>query len=181
MVSKYIGETEKNISRLFEKARHMNVVLFFDEADAFFSKRSEVKDSHDRNANAEVAHLLQEMESYEGITILATNMKDNMDDAFKRRIKLMVKFSFPPVETRRQLWHSLLPEKTPRQANLALDFFAEKFELSGSQIKDILLMAAFMAADSGCILGNEQIKEALRLNYQKYGKLLTEHDFDYLM
>jgi DNA polymerase III delta prime subunit len=181
MVSKYIGETEKNISSLFEKARHMNVILFFDEADAFFSKRSEVKDSHDRNANAEVAHLLQEMEGYEGITILATNMKDNMDDAFKRRIKLMVKFSFPPVETRRKLWHSLLPEKTPRKENLALDFFAEKFELSGSQIKDILLMAAFMAADSGCILGNEQIKEALRLNYQKYGKLLTEHDFDYLM
>jgi SpoVK/Ycf46/Vps4 family AAA+-type ATPase len=179
MVSKYIGETEKNISSLFAKARHMNVILFFDEADAFFSKRSEVKDSHDRNANAEVAHLLQEIESYEGICILATNRKDDIDDAFKRRIKLMIHFSFPSVETRRLLWHSLLPERAPRRENLALDFFAEKFELSGSQIKDILLMAAFMAADDGAILGNEQIREALCLNYQKYGKLLTDRDFDY--
>jgi predicted nucleic acid-binding protein len=181
MVSKYIGETEKNISRLFERARHMNVVLFFDEADAFFSKRSEVRDSHDRNANAEVAHLLQEMENYEGLTILATNRKDDMDDAFKRRIRLMLKFSFPSAETRQELWHSLLPEKTPRRENLALDFFAANFELSGSQIKDILLMAAFMAAKDGCVLGNEQIKEALCLNFQKYGKLLTEHDFEYLI
>lgn len=180
MISKYIGETEKNISALFEKAKHMNVILFFDEADALFAKRSEVKDSHDRNANAEVAHLLQQLEAYEGMTILATNLKDNIDDAFKRRVKFMVNFRFPGAETRKQLWHSLLPEKTPREAGLDLDFFAEHFELSGSQIKEILVNAAYIAAGDGTPLTNEAVKEALRLNYEKYGRKLTREDFGYL-
>ena len=180
MVSKYIGETEKNISALFDKAKHMNVILFFDEADSFFSRRSEVKDANDRSANAEVAHLLQKLEEYEGITILATNLKDQIDDAFKRRIRFMVNFRFPSAETRRRLWHSLLPEAAPRSGDLDLDFFADQFELSGSQIKEILLNAAYMAAGMGEPLGNGQIKEALCINYEKYGKFLTKEDFGYL-
>ena len=180
MVSKYIGETEKNISQLFERARHMNVILFFDEADALFSKRSEVKDAHDRNANTEVAHLLQQMEAYEGIILLATNLKDNMDDAFKRRIKFMINFSFPSAEIRKKLWRSILPVKMPYDEKLDLDFFAERFELSGSQIKDVMLSAAFIAAEQNTVLSNEQVKEALCMNYQKYGKMLTKNDFGYL-
>ena len=180
MVSKYIGETEKNITELFERARHMNVILFFDEADALFSKRSEVKDAHDRNANTEVAHLLQQMEAYEGILILATNLKDNMDDAFKRRIKFMINFSLPSAEIRKKLWHSILPAKVPCEESLDLDFFAQKFELSGSQIKDVLVNAAFMAAEQNMVLSNEHIKEALSMNYQKAGKMLTKNDFGYL-
>lgn len=180
MVSKYIGETEKNITSLFRKAKEMNVILFFDEADAFFSKRSEVKDANDRNANAEVAHLLQKLEEYEGITILATNLKENIDDAFKRRIKFMIDFRFPQKETRRMLWKKLLPEQAPREESLDLDFFADEFELSGSQIKEILLNAAYIAAGDSGQIGNQHIKEAVRLNYRKYGKILTKTDFGYL-
>ncbi len=180
MVSKYIGETEKNISSLFDKARHMNIILFFDEADAFFSKRSEVKDANDRNANGEVAHLLQKLEEYEGISILATNLKENMDDAFKRRIQFMVNFRLPSLETRKKLWRSLLPKEAPIEPDLDLDFFAEQFELSGSQIKEILVGAAFIAAGDGTSIGNRQIKEALCINFEKYGKVLTEKDFGYL-
>lgn len=181
MVSKYIGETEKNISDLFEKARHVNGILFFDEADSFFSRRSEVRDANDKNANGEVSHLLQRLEEYEGITILATNLKENIDDAFKRRIQFMVNFRFPSAETRKRLWHSLLPSRAPREESLDLDFFAEHFELSGSQIKEILLHAAYMAAGEGCAIGNRQVKEALCLNYEKYGKFLTNEDFGYLV
>lgn len=180
MVSKYIGETEKHISALFEQAAQMNVILFFDEADSFFSKRSEVKDAHDRNANGEISHLLQKLEEYDGITILATNLKENMDDAFKRRIQFMVNFRLPSVQTRKNLWNSLLPGKAPREADLDLDFFARQFELSGSQIKEILLQAAYIAAGQGRAIGNEQVKEALCLNYEKYGKRLTKEDFGYL-
>lgn len=180
MVSKYIGETQKHISALFEQASQMNVILFFDEADSFFSKRSEIKDSNDRNANGEVSHLLQKLEEYEGITILATNLKENMDDAFKRRIQFMVNFRLPSAQTRKNLWKSLLPEKAPREEDLDLDFFARQFELSGSQIKEILLQAAYIAAGQGKAVGNKQVKEALCLNYEKYGKRLTKEDFGYL-
>jgi SpoVK/Ycf46/Vps4 family AAA+-type ATPase len=180
MVSKYIGETEKNISALFERAKQMNVILFFDEADSLFAKRSEVKDSNDRNANAETAHLLQKMEEYEGMVILATNLVDQIDDAFRRRIKFMIPFRFPDVETRKKLWHSLIPDKTPLEDGIDLDFFAETFELSGSQIKEILWNAAYIAVADQKPLGNEQLKEATMWNYMKYGKQLTKEDFGYL-
>lgn len=180
MVSKYIGETEKNITSLFDKARHMNVILFFDEADAFFSQRSQVKDANDRNANAEVAHLLQKMEEYQGVILLATNMKEQIDDAFKRRIRFMIDFRFPDSKTRRELWRKILPDAAPREEDLDLDFFAEEFELSGSQIKEVLQNAAFIAAADGNPIGNDHIKEAMKLNYAKYGKILTKEDFGYL-
>lgn len=180
MVSKYIGETEKNISALFDRAKQMNVILFFDEADSLFAKRSEVKDSNDRNANAETAHLLQKMEEYDGMVILATNLVEQIDDAFRRRIKFMIPFRFPDEETRKKLWHSLIPDKTPLDEGIDLDFFAKAFELSGSQIKEILWNAAYIAVSDKKPLGNEQLKEAIIWNYLKYGKQLTKEDFGYL-
>lgn len=180
LVSKYIGETEKNISTLFRKAKNINALLFFDEADSLFAKRSEVKDSHDRNANAETAHLLQKLEDYEGITILATNYINNIDDAFKRRIKFMVNFSFPTAEVRLQLWNTILPQDVPCEEELDFEFYAEHFELSGSNIKEILTNAAFIAAAEGNKLANRHLIEAIKLNFSKYGKILTDNDFGYL-
>lgn len=181
MVSKYIGETEKNISNLFKKARNINALLFFDEADSMFAKRSEVKDSHDKNANAETAHLLQKLEDYEGIAILCTNFINNIDDAFKRRIKFMINFSFPEPEVRLKLWNTILPKQVPCDEEIDFEFFAEKFELAGSNIKEILTNAAFIAAGQGTGLRNRHIIEAIKLNYAKYGKILTDVDFGYLM
>ncbi|MFP3153545.1 ATP-binding protein [Lachnospiraceae bacterium ZAX-1] len=180
IVSKYIGETEKNITELFDRAKHINALLFFDEADALFAKRSEVKDSHDRNANSETAHLLQKLEDYEGIVILATNFVNNIDDAFKRRIKFMVNYAFPTEEVRKKLWTTILPPQVPCEEELDLDFFAEKFELSGSSIKEILTNAAYIAAASGGYLANRHIVEAVKINFAKYGKILNQQDFEYL-
>ena len=181
LVSKYIGETEKNISTLFKKAKNINALLFFDEADSLFAKRSEVKDSHDRNANAETAHLLQKLEDYEGITILATNYVNNIDDAFKRRIKFMVNFSFPNPDVRLELWKKILPSNVPCEEELDFEFYAEKFELSGSSIKEILTNAAFLAAAQGENMANRHLIEAIKVNFSKYGKILTDADFEYLI
>lgn len=180
MVSKYIGETQKHISALFEHAKSTNALLFFDEADALFAKRTEVGDSHDRNANSEVAHLLQKLEEYDGISILATNLKDNIDDAFKRRIKYMIHFKMPDAETRALLWQKMLPEQAPADEDLDLAFFADNFELSGSEIKDAMLHAAYMAAAEGGSIGNRHLMEAVRLSSLKYGKVLTKENFGYI-
>ncbi len=181
MVSKYIGETEKNISALFQKAKNINALLFFDEADSLFAKRSEVKDSKDRNANAETAHLLQKLEDYDGITILATNYVNNIDDAFKRRIKFMVNFTFPTPEVRLRLWNGILPAAVPREEELDFEYYARNFELSGSSIKEILTNAAFIAASEGAGLANRHIIEAIKVNFAKYGKILSDEDFGYLI
>ena len=180
LTSKYIGETQKNISRLFDKAKNINAMLFFDEADAMFAKRSEVKDANDRYANADTAFLLQKLEDFEGITILATNYVNNIDDAFKRRIKFMVNFVFPSPEVRLQLWRKILPEDARTDEPLDLEFFAERFELSGSNIKEILTNAAFLAASEGGGIRNRHLIEAVKLNFSKYGKQLTDSDFEYL-
>lgn len=181
MVSKYIGETQKNISGLFEKAGHMNAVLFFDEADALFARRTEVGDSNDRHANSEVAHLLQKLEEYEGISILATNLRDNIDDAFKRRIKYMVHFQLPDEADRNKLWSKMLPPEAPVEEDLDLGYFAAHFELTGSEIKEAMLHAAFCAAKENCGIGNRHIIDALRLNFAKYGRILTQEEFGYLV
>lgn len=180
MVSKYIGETEKNITDLFARAKNINALLFFDEADALFAKRSEVKDSHDRNANSETAHLLQKLEDFEGIAILATNYVNNIDDAFKRRIKFMVNFSFPDAQTRLRLWRTIIPEEVPREEELDFEYFSEKFQMSGSSIKEVLTNAAYIAAAEGSALANRHLVEAVRVNFAKYGKILTDEDFGYL-
>ncbi len=180
LVSKYIGETEKNISDLFRKAKNINALLFFDEADSLFAKRSEVKDSNDRYANADTAHLLQKLEEYEGISILATNYVNNIDDAFKRRIKFMINFVFPTPEVRLKLWETVLPKNAVLDEELDFEFFANNFELAGSNIKDILLTAAYIAASEHTGLANRHVVEAIKLNFKKYGKILTSEDFGYL-
>lgn len=146
IVSKYIGETEKNLQTLFNEARNSNCILFFDECDAIFGKRSDVKDSHDRNANIEVAYLLQQIEEHDGVCILASNLIHNMDAAFLRRITYVVRFPFPDAPTRREIYLNMLPPALPVDDAIDWDFIAEKFELSGGHIKNIVLAAAFMAA-----------------------------------
>lgn len=178
MMSKYIGETQKHMSQLFTWAKDSNALLFFDEADALFHRRTEVSDANDRHANSEVAHLLQQLEEYEGIVILATNLKENIDDAFKRRIKCMVGFKMPDKEIRRRLWRQMLPGQAPVEDDLALDFFAEQFELSGSEIKEVIMQAAFLAAAQGSSIGNSQIWEALEICYEKYGRRLGKEEFE---
>ena len=178
--SKYIGETQKNISALFNKAKNINAMLFFDEADSMFAKRSEVKDSNDRYANADTAFLLQKLEDYEGITILATNYVNNIDDAFKRRIKFMINFVFPTPDVRLKLWKQILPADARTDEQIDFEFYAEHFELSGSNIKEILTNAAFLAAAENCGICNRHIIEAIKLNFSKYGKILTNSDFGYL-
>ena len=179
--SKYIGETQKNIASLFNKAKNINAMLFFDEADSMFAKRSEVKDANDRYANADTAFLLQKLEDYEGITILATNYVNNIDDAFKRRIKFMVNFVFPTPDVRLRLWKKILPECAQTDEEIDFEFFAEHFELSGSNIKEILTNAAYLAAADGTGIKNSHIIEAVKLNFSKYGKVLTDSDFEYLV
>lgn len=181
MVSKYVGETQKNITQLFERAKNMDAILFFDEADAFFSKRTEVSDANDRNSNSEVAHLLQKLEEYEGISILATNLKDNIDDAFKRRFKYMVHFQLPAAEERRALWKKLLPDAAPREQDINLDYFADKFELSGSEIKEVMVHAAYQAARQNKAVGNKELADAMMICMNKYGVTLTWEDFNDLL
>lgn len=178
MMSKYIGETQKNISSLFDRAKEMNIVLLFDEADAFFTKRTGVKDSHDRHSNGEVAHLLQRMEEYEGISILTTNLKDNMDEAFRRRIKMMIEFQLPDEAARRRLWEKALPPKAPVEADVDLDFYARQFELSGSEIKETMLNAAFLAAPEGGKIADRHVKAAVKQCYLKYGKLMLPEELE---
>jgi SpoVK/Ycf46/Vps4 family AAA+-type ATPase len=149
IVSKYIGETEKNLRALFTEARNASCILFFDECDALFGKRSEVKDAHDRNANVEVAYLLQQIEEYDGVCILATNLMGNIDAAFMRRITYVVHFPFPEAPAREAIYRGLLPDGAPVAEDIDWRFLAEKFELSGGHIKNIVLSAAFMAAGEG--------------------------------
>ena len=157
VVSKYIGETEKNLRAVFEEAKNANSVLFFDECDALFGKRSEVKDSHDRNANMETAYLLQQIEDYDGVCILATNLLGNIDAAFMRRVTYVVHFPFPDAAAREQIFRRLIPPETPLAGDIDWRFLAEKFELSGGHIKNIVLSAAFMAAGEGGVLSMGQL------------------------
>ena len=149
IVSKYIGETEKNLRAVFTEARNADCILFFDECDALFGKRSEVKDSHDRNANVEVAYLLQQIEEYDGVCILATNLIGNIDAAFMRRITYVVRFPFPEAEMREQIYRRTIPKSAPLDDDIDWAFLAEKFPLSGGHIKNIVLAAAFLAAEEG--------------------------------
>jgi SpoVK/Ycf46/Vps4 family AAA+-type ATPase len=179
VVSKYIGETEKNLSRIFIEAETSNSILFFDEADALFGKRSEVKDSHDRYANIEIGYLLQRMEEYEGVVILATNFRKNMDDAFVRRLQFTVEFPFPNEKDRRRIWQGIWPADTPRDSALDLDFVAQRFELTGGNIRNIALAAAFLAADNSGRVDMTHLLRAIKREYQKMGKVLTDDTFEH--
>lgn len=177
IVSKYIGETEKNLDRIFTAAASSNAILLFDEADALFGKRSEVKDARDRYANIEVGYLLQKMEEYEGIAILTTNLGNNMDDAFVRRLRFIIEFPFPKEKERRQIWEKIWPATTPRSQDLDLDFMARRIELAGGSIRNIALAAAFLASDDGGIVSMSHLIRATRREYQKMGKVLMDEEF----
>ena len=177
VVSKYIGETEKNLARIFYEAETSNSILFFDEADALFGKRSEVSDSHDRYANIEISYLLQRMEEYEGVVILATNLRKNMDDAFVRRMHFTVEFPFPEEKDRRRIWEQIWPNDTPRSKDLDLDFLVKHFDISGGNIRNVALAAAFMAADDGGVIKMSHLIRAIQREYQKMGKLMIEGEF----
>ena len=175
VVSKFVGETEKNLNRIFEQAKRSRVILFFDEADVLFGKRTEVKDANDKYSNMEAAFLLQKMEEYEGVTILATNLIQNFDEAFKRRVKFIIDFPFPDAKDRRNLWIKSMPPRMERE-ELDLDYLAERFELSGSNIKNIVLHAAFLAAAEGKRVGMGHVLKGIRNEYAKSGKILTKKD-----
>jgi hypothetical protein len=178
VVSKYIGETEKNLDRIFNAADGSNAILFFDEADALFGKRSEISDSHDRYANIEVAYLLQKMEGYAGAVILATNYRRNIDDAFVRRLDFVIDFPFPEAEDRKRIWRLLLPEEAPLGDDLDIDFLATQFKLSGGSIRNCSLSAAFQAADDDGVIGMRHLVRAVALEYGKQGRLTLEADFE---
>lgn len=172
IVSKYIGETEKNIRRVFDAAESGGAVLLFDEADALFSKRTQVKDSHDRNANMEINYLLQRMEAYTGLAILTTNLKDSIDSAFMRRIRFIVKYRFPEIEEREQVWRRIFPSNTPTEA---LDYAKlGKLCVTGGNIRNIALNAAFLAAQEEEPVMMKHIKQAAQTEYLKLGKSLTD-------
>ncbi|MBC8161783.1 MAG: ATP-binding protein [Roseiflexaceae bacterium] len=177
MVSKYIGETEKNLDRVFTAAREANAILFFDEADALFGKRSEVKDAHDRYANIEVGYLLQKMEEYDGVVILATNLRNNMDDAFVRRLHVAIDFPFPEPADRLRIWQRVFPASAPLAADVDLQFLAKQFKLPGGNIRNIALLAAYLAAEDGNSIGMTHIVQSIKREYQKLGKLVTAAEF----
>lgn len=175
--SKYIGETEKNLSAIFTEASKANVILFFDEADALFSKRTDIVNSNDKFANSETAYLLQKIEEYRGISILATNFFNNFDTAFVRRITYAAHLESPNEEERYQLWTKTLPKDVPMEKNIDFRFLAEKFELSGSNIKAILYSASYMAGAEGTELGPKHIVKAMKFEFDKLGKMIDTADF----
>ncbi|HEY7619498.1 MAG TPA: ATP-binding protein, partial [Solirubrobacteraceae bacterium] len=170
VVSKYIGETEKNLDRIFDAAREVDAILFFDEADALFGKRSEVRDSHDRYANVEISYLLQKMEEHAGIAILATNLRDNLDDAFLRRLSFTVHFPYPGEADRRRIWERAWPAAVPLAADLDLAAMAREHRLTGGNIKNVALGAAYLAAADGRRVTVEHLRHALWREFQKLGK-----------
>lgn len=177
VVDKYIGETEKNLERIFRAAAGTNAVLLFDEADAVFGKRSEVKDSHDRYANVESAYLLQRMETFDGLAILATNLRANIDEAFTRRLDVIVDFPMPDAAQRTRLWDRSLGRHLRRAADLDLEFLGRSFELAGGGIRSAAVTAAYLAAaDHGTVLMRHLVI-AVHREYRKLGRLLVESEF----
>jgi SpoVK/Ycf46/Vps4 family AAA+-type ATPase len=175
VVSKYIGETEKNLGQIFDEAAETDAILFFDEADALFGKRSEVSDAHDRYANIEVNYLLQRVEEHDGTVVLTTNFKQNIDDAFLRRLHLSVEFPRPDRESREAIWKLIFPEQTPLN-DLDVEFLST-IELTGGSIKNVALTAAFLAAADGEAVGMRHVLRAIRREFQKTGKLFRPEEF----
>ncbi len=170
VVSKYIGETEKNLHQIFQEAQVASAILFFDEADALFGKRSAVKDAHDRYANIEVGYLLQKMEEYEGVAILATNLGQNVDEAFLRRMHFIIDFPFPDQEHRRRIWQVVFPYEAPLADEVNFDLLAREIKLAGGNIKNIALAAAFYAAVDGQVIQMPHLWQAARREHQKLGR-----------
>jgi hypothetical protein len=177
VVDKYIGETEKNLERIFGEAEAASAVLFFDEADALFGKRSDVKDAHDRYANVETAYLLQRMEAFDGIVVLATNLRANLDEAFTRRLDKIVTFPMPGPDERARLWRRCFRPPLPLDGDVDLDFCARAFELSGGSIRNIALGAAYRAADSSGAVTMRDVIVATEDEYHKMGRLCRAEEF----
>lgn len=174
LVSKYIGETEKNLGRIFDRAENKNWILFFDEADSLFGKRTAVKDSHDRFANQGVSYLLQRIEHFNGLTILATNLKSNIDSAFMRRMQAVVHFPMPAAAERKRLWESSFPTNMKRAENLSLDRLSENYEISGGSITNVVQYSTLMALERGDgQIIPEDVLEGLKREYQKLGRVVN--------
>lgn len=170
LVSKYIGETEKHLARVFDRAARQRCILLFDEADAVFGQRTEVSDSHDRYANQEVSYLLSRVESHPGVVLLTTNLLANIDDAFQRRIQLVVEFPEPGVGERIRLWESVVPPELPLAPELDFQSLAEQFSLTGAQIRDATLDAAYRAAGDGQVVTEPHLMAGIRRQYEKAGR-----------
>ena len=177
IVSKYIGETEKNLDRIFHAAESSNAIVFFDEADALFGKRSEVNDAHDRYANIEVAYLLQKIEEYEGVVILASNLSKNIDLAFARRMHYVVEFPLPDEIHREKLWRGMFPAAVPLGEDVDFKFLSKQFPIAGGDIRNVALEAAFLAAQDGKIVTMKQLAKALARQMMKQGKVPSATDF----
>ena len=176
IVSKYIGETEKNLNEIFEEAEKSQGILFFDEADVLFSKRTEVKEANDKYNNLEAAYLLQKMEEHRGVVILATNYQQNIDEAFKRRIKFCIEFPLPDAEYRKKIWEAGFPKELPCEKDIDLEFLSMRFRLSGSNIKNSILNAAFYAASEGSGVGMRHLLKAVVNELSKSGKVVTKEE-----
>jgi hypothetical protein len=172
VVDKYIGETEKNLERIFTEASRVSAVLLFDEADAIFGKRSEVRDAHDRYANIESAYLLQRMETFDGLAVLATNLRANLDDAFTRRLDMVVDFPLPDETARLALWQRCLAPPVPTRGDLELSGYAQSFPLSGGNIRSAAITAGYLAADTGSDVSAGHVGAAIQQEYRKLGRLL---------
>lgn len=177
VVDKYVGETEKNLERIFTAASGVNGVLLFDEADAVFGRRSEVKDAHDRYANIESAYLLQRMETFDGLVVLATNLRANIDEAFTRRLDVIVDFPLPDPEHRALLWDRCLGRLLARAEDLDLDFLGRSFELAGGGIRSAAVTAAYLAAEDGTPVTMAHLVTAVQREYRKLGRLTLESEF----
>ena len=177
VVSKYIGETEKNLDRIFEAARRSNGMLFFDEADALLGKRSEVKDAHDRYANIEIAYLLQKMEEHDGVVILATNLSKNLDQAFARRMHYAVEFPRPDAGMRERLWRGMFPHETPVAGDVDFRFLAEQFDTSGGEIQTVALDAAFLASAEDRPISMAHVVRAMARHQTKQGNAVGISNF----
>jgi hypothetical protein len=181
VVDKYVGETEKNLERIFTEAAGVNAVLLFDEADAVFGKRSEVRDAHDRYANIESAYLLQRMETFDGLAILSTNLRANIDEAFTRRLDCIIDFPAPSAELRLALWERCLAPPLPLGNDLDLAFCAEAFELTGGNIRSAGITAAYLAAAAEQPVGMAQLIAAVEQEYRKLGRLVLEREFGHYL
>lgn len=177
IVSKYVGETEKNLDKLFAEATRGNAILLFDETDAILGKRTEIRDANDRNANLEISFLLQRMEEYSGVTIMTTNYLENIDPAFFRRISFVIHFPMPDEKTRLALWRGMFPDAAPLDKEIDFDYLARQFQITGGSIKNAAVAAAFTAAEEGRAITMPDILRALRYELTKQGKIMLNEDF----
>lgn len=177
IISKYIGETEKNLKRIFDEAALSNAILLFDEGDALFSKRTEVSDAHDKYANVETSYLLQKIEAYEGLSIVTTNLLGNIDEAFIRRFSFVVHFPFPTPEYRRTIWRQVFPKEAPLSKTIDFEYLGDRFELSGGNIKNVALNAAFIAASKDREITMRDLLRSVAAEISKTGKAVLASDF----